>query len=85
MNNFDRVQNVNTGYNQGRLIWPILCLKLSPAFQKVLSFNKSLIMVCDKNKMLLTSILPCLIVVDLGIKSSPQTIEDKQLGIYSQF
>ena len=26
-NIFERVQNVNTGYNQGRLIWRTLCFK----------------------------------------------------------
>ena len=56
MNNFERVQNVNTGYNQGRLIWTISCLQISPAFQQVLSFNKSLMKVCNKHNMLLTSI-----------------------------
>ena len=83
MNNFERVQNVNTGNTQGKFIWTISSLNLPPAFQQVLSFNKSLIMVCDKHKMLLTSIIFHLIVVDLGIQITLQTIEDKQLGIYA--
>ena len=32
MNNFEGAQNVNTGYNQGRLIRTILCFKLSCGF-----------------------------------------------------
>jgi len=56
MNNFEGAQNVITGCNQGRLIWTISCLKHSPAFQQVLSISKSLIKVCNKHKMLLTSI-----------------------------
>ena len=27
-NSFERVQNVNTGYNQGRLIWTFSCIKI---------------------------------------------------------
>ena len=52
----ERVQSVNTGYKQGRLIWTVLCLRYSPTFQQVLSLNKSLIKVCNKHNMLLTSI-----------------------------
>ena len=47
MNNFEGAQNVITGYNQGRLIWPISCLKHSPASHQVLLINKSLIKVCN--------------------------------------
>jgi hypothetical protein len=32
MNNFEGAQNVNTGDNNGRLIWTISCLKFSPTF-----------------------------------------------------
>ena len=39
--------------------------------------------VCNKYNMLLTSIIFHLIVVDLGIQITLQTIEDKQLGIYA--
>ena len=56
MNNFERVQNVNTGYNQGRLIWTTSCVKLPPAFQQVLLCNKLLIKVCNKHYILSTSI-----------------------------
>ena len=82
MNNFERVQNVNAGYNQGRLIWTVSCLQHSPAFQQVLSINKSLIKVCNEHNVLLSSLIFCLIVVDLGIQTTLQTIEDKQLGGY---
>ena len=39
--------------------------------------------VCNKYNMLLTSIMFCSIVVDLGIQITLQKIEDKQLGIYA--
>ena len=48
MNNFEGAQNVITGYNQGWLIYTILCFKHSPGFQQVLSINKSLIKVHNK-------------------------------------
>ena len=56
MNNFERAQNVITGYNQGWLSWSISCFKHSPRFQQVLSINKSLTKVCNKHNMLLTSL-----------------------------
>ena len=51
MNNFERVQNVNTGNNQGMFNFDNPMFKISPAFQQVLSFNKSLIKVCNKHAM----------------------------------
>ena len=56
MNNFEGAQNVITGYNQGGLIYTNLCFEHSPGFQQVLLINKSLIKVCNKHNMLLTSL-----------------------------
>ena len=38
--------------------------------------------VCDKYNMLLSSMILCSIVMDLGIKINLQTIENNQLGLY---
>ena len=82
MNNFEKVQNVNTSNNQGLCVCTISCLGCLPAFHQVLSFNNPLLKVCNKHNMLLTSIIFYSIVADLGIQITLQTIEDKQLGIY---
>ena len=54
VNNFERVQNVNTGNNQGMFDLENVVFKNFTTFQQVLSSNKSLIKVCDKYNMLLT-------------------------------
>ena len=56
MNNFERVQNVNTGINQGMFNLDNLTFKTLTCFQQVLSINKSLIKVCNKHNMLLTTV-----------------------------
>ena len=83
MNNFERVQNVNTGNNQGmfnldNLMFRIFnCISTGVIIQQVINEG-----VCDKYNMLLTSMIFCSIVVDLAVQINLQTIEDNQLGIY---
>ena len=56
VNNFERVQNVNTGNNHGMFNLDNLMFKIFPTLEQVLSSNKSLIKVCNKYNMVLTSI-----------------------------